>query len=283
MCLMCAHTWGCSWVKSMDPCGSNAVSHVSLRQKLVPVAQIKRLHIWDKCASFGKKRPQPLRILSTLRSCKSCSNQGAICTSGTSNACIKNRKFDIFCGCCVPMGVYNVPDVCTWLRVCAISKSNVQSKCSKAAEYHGRNGLFLRSFGREGLSLPSPFISVANSGKIGNGSRLIFNFEINLTEFVVLQPVVTNSSQNRFWKLFFSDSEKFVFFHVGGAPHQIQSTVRGVRNFFFFEWNCSSACDGYEDFRKQLPKPWIPKAWGCRGNPLLVSKRTWLAYNSFES
>jgi len=59
---MCAHnvTWGYSWVKSMDPGGSNAVSHVSLRQKLVPVAQIKRLHIWDKCASFGKKKPQPL-------------------------------------------------------------------------------------------------------------------------------------------------------------------------------------------------------------------------------
>ena len=62
VCLMCAHnvTWGCSWLKSMGSGGSNAVSHVFLRQKLVSVAQIKVLHIWDRCASSGKKMPLPL-------------------------------------------------------------------------------------------------------------------------------------------------------------------------------------------------------------------------------
>ena len=47
----------------MDPGGSNAVSHVFLRQKLVPVAQIKRLHIWDKCASSRKKNMHPLKMM----------------------------------------------------------------------------------------------------------------------------------------------------------------------------------------------------------------------------
>ena len=56
MCLMCAHTWGCAWGKTLDSGGSNAPSQVLIRQKLVPVAQIKRLRIWDKCASSGKKK-----------------------------------------------------------------------------------------------------------------------------------------------------------------------------------------------------------------------------------
>ena len=46
---------GCSKLESKDLCDSNAVSHVFLRQKLVPVAQIKVLPIWDRLASSRKK------------------------------------------------------------------------------------------------------------------------------------------------------------------------------------------------------------------------------------
>ena len=58
MCLMCAHTWGCSQIESMDLKLSNVVSHVFLRQKLASVAPIKiwwENQIFDQKSNFSSK------------------------------------------------------------------------------------------------------------------------------------------------------------------------------------------------------------------------------------
>ena len=46
VCLMCAHTIWRLYLENMDLCGSNAVSHVFLRQKLVSVTHFRfcRIH-----------------------------------------------------------------------------------------------------------------------------------------------------------------------------------------------------------------------------------------------
>ena len=64
---MCAHnvTWGCSKLKSTNPGGFNAVSHVFVRQKLVPAAEVKVLPLGTNWEAV-EKNLEPLTCLEIL-------------------------------------------------------------------------------------------------------------------------------------------------------------------------------------------------------------------------
>ena len=94
-----------------------------------------RVGVWHFCKIIKQNRKEKVcsrlkisAIIQRIRkeNVRSSRNTRSICTHQAHQTyMIKIVNFDVSCACCVPMCAYNVPDVCTYFMVRAISKSNV--------------------------------------------------------------------------------------------------------------------------------------------------------------